>query len=159
GAVKDDAGGGSGSSAPGVKGPGPGGAGEEEDDDRTCLAAAKRCPRRAKGGDVLALIDSVFGRLSRSSKLPGMRWWWRPEPSSEYLLCDRPVALPVTATVQTRGSRLFARANNLAELTESRKAAASSSCSCRLISEAAGRVPEGEGRRFRARAGQGESDR
>ncbi|CAN0445867.1 unnamed protein product, partial [Ectocarpus fasciculatus] len=48
---------------------------------------------------------------------------------------------------------------NLAELTESRKAAASSSCSCRPISEAAGRVPEGEGRRFRARAGQGESDR
>ncbi|CAN0280031.1 unnamed protein product, partial [Ectocarpus fasciculatus] len=48
---------------------------------------------------------------------------------------------------------------NLAELTESRKAAASSSCSCRPISEAAGCVPEGEGRRFRARAGQGESDR
>ncbi|CAM9850801.1 unnamed protein product [Ectocarpus fasciculatus] len=73
GAVKDDAGGGGGSSAPGVKESGSGGVGGEKDDDRTRLAAAKGCPRRAKRGDVLTLIDSVFGRRSRCSKLPRMR--------------------------------------------------------------------------------------
>ncbi|CAN0050703.1 unnamed protein product, partial [Ectocarpus fasciculatus] len=91
--------------------PGSGGAGEEEEDDRTCLVAAKGCPRRAKGGDVLTLIDSVFGRRSRSSKLPGMRVVVATGTVIRILLCDRLVALPVTATVQTRGSRLFARAS------------------------------------------------
>ncbi|CAN0450441.1 unnamed protein product, partial [Ectocarpus fasciculatus] len=51
------------------------------------------------GGDVLTLIDSVFGRRSRSSKLPGMRVVVATGTVIRILLCDRLVALPVTATV------------------------------------------------------------
>ncbi|CAM9592267.1 unnamed protein product [Ectocarpus fasciculatus] len=119
GAVKREAGGGGGGSAPGLKS-GSGEAGEEEDDDEDMFGVGEAMSKEGKGeggkgGDVLTLIGSDVGRRSRSSKLPGMRVTGNVMSEDDSM---RPVALPVTATAQTPGSRLFAQANNQAELTE-----------------------------------------
>ncbi|CAB1105645.1 unnamed protein product [Ectocarpus sp. CCAP 1310/34] len=119
-AVKEDAEGGGSSSAAGLKGPasgGSGGAGEEEDDDENMFGVGESVSKGGGGkeGDVLTLIGSDVGRRSRSSKLPGMRVTGNVMSEDDSM---RPVALPVTATAQTPGSRLFAQANNQAELTE-----------------------------------------
>ncbi|CAM9816237.1 unnamed protein product, partial [Ectocarpus sp. 13 AM-2016] len=119
-AVKEDAEGGGSSPAAGLKGSasgGSGGAGEEEDDDEDMFGVGESVSKGdgGKGGDVLTLIGSDVGRRSRSSKLPGMRVTGNVMSEHDSM---RPVALPVTATAQTPGSRLFAQANNQAELTE-----------------------------------------
>eukprot|EP00903_Cladosiphon_okamuranus_P022694 g20886.t2 len=66
-------------------------------------------------GDLFSLIGADVRRRPKSVKLPGMRVTGNVMSEEDSM---RPVALPVTAMAQTPGTRLFAQANNQAELTE-----------------------------------------